>query len=81
MEKKEFVDQLKLNEIPLGLFRTVLERWPKGIYDLPLIEKLPYINLDQEQPTILEEESILKHLYAPNSVIPSSRIQLQFHND
>ncbi|MDB6262981.1 hypothetical protein ODV15_10570 [Lactobacillus amylovorus] len=81
MEKKEFVDQLKLNEIPLGLFRTVLERWPKGIYDLPLIEKLPYINLDQEQPIILEEESILNHLYAPNSVIPSSRIQLQFHND
>ncbi len=78
MEKKEFVDQLKLNEIPLGLFRTVLERWPKGIYDLPLIEKLPYIDLDQEQPTILEEESILNHLYAPNSVIPSSRIQLQF---
>ena len=78
MEKKEFVDQLKLNEIPLGLFRTVLERWPKGIYDLPLIEKLPYIYLDQEQPTILEEESILNHLYAPNSVIPSSRIQLQF---
>ena len=77
MEKKEFVDQLKLNEIPLGLFRTVLERWPKGIYDLPLIEKLPYIDLDQEQPTILEEESILNHLYAPNSVIPSSRIQLQ----
>lgn len=81
MEKKEFVDQLKLNEIPLGLFRTVLERWSKGIYDLPLIEKLPYIDLDQEQPTILEEESILNHLYAPNSVIPSSRIQLQFHND
>ncbi|OCX10819.1 hypothetical protein BEV10_00745 [Lactobacillus crispatus] len=81
MEKKEFVDQLKLNEIPLGLFRTVLERWPKGIYDLPLIEKLPYIDLDQEQPTILEEESILNHMYAPNSVIPSSRIQLQFHND
>ena len=81
MEKKEFVDQLKLNEIPLGLFRTVLERWPKGIYDLPLIEKLPYIDLDQEQPTILEEESILNHLYAPNSVIPSSRIQLKFHND
>ena len=78
MEKKEFVDQLKLNEIPLGLFRTVLERWPKGIYDLPLIEKLPYIDLDQEQPTILEEESILNHLYAPNSVIHSSRIQLQF---
>ena len=78
MKKKEFVDQLKLNEIPLGLFRTVLERWPKGIYDLPLIEKLPYIDLDQEQPTILEEESILSHLYAPNSVIPSSRIQLQF---
>ena len=81
MEKKEFVDQLKLNEIPLGLFKTVLERWPKGIYDLPLIEKLPYIDLDQEQPTILEEESILNHLYAPNSVIPSSRIQLKFHND
>ena len=81
MGKKEFVDQLKLNEIPLGLFRTVLERWPKGIYDLPLIEKLPYIDLDQEQPTILEEESILNHLYAPNSVIPSSRIQLKFHND
>ena len=81
VEKKEFVDQLKLNEIPLGLFRTVLERWPKGIYDLPLIEKLPYIDLDQEQPTILEEESILNHMYAPNSVIPSSRIQLQFHND
>ena len=81
MKKKEFVDQLKLNEIPLGLFKTVLERWPKGIYDLPLIEKLPYIDLDQEQPTILEEESILNHLYAPNSVIPSSRIQLQFHND
>ena len=81
MEKKEFVDQLKLNEIPLGLFRTVLERWPKGIYDLPLIEKLPYIDLDQEQPTILEEESILNHLYAPNSVIPSSRIQLKSHND
>ena len=81
MEKKEFVDQLKLNEIPLGLFRTVLERWPKGIYDLPLLEKLPYIDLDQEQPTILEEESILNHMYAPNSVIPSSRIQLQFHND
>lgn len=81
MEKKEFVDQLKLNEIPLGLFRTVLERWQKGIYDLPLIEKLPYIDLDQEQPTILEEESILNHMYAPNSVIPSSRIQLQFHND
>ena len=81
MEKKEFVDQLKLNDIPLGLFRTVLERWPKGIYDLPLIEKLPYIDLDQEQPTILEEESILNHLYAPNSVIPSSRIQLKFHND
>lgn len=81
MEKKEFVDQLKLNEIPLGLFKTVLERWPKGIYDLPLIEKLPYIDLDQEQPTILEEESILNHMYAPNSVIPSSRIQLQFHND
>lgn len=78
MEKKEFVDQLKLNEIPLGLFKTVLERWPKGIYDLPLIEKLPYIDLDQEQPTILEEESILNHMYAPNSVIPSSRIQLQF---
>ena len=78
MGKKEFVDQLKLNEIPLGLFKTVLERWPKGIYDLPLIEKLPYIDLDQEQPTILEEESILNHLYAPNSVIPSSRIQLQF---
>ena len=78
MKKKEFVDQLKLNEIPLGLFKTVLERWPKGIYDLPLIEKLPYIDLDQEQPTILEEESILNHLYAPNSVIPSSRIQLQF---
>ena len=81
MKKKEFVDQLKLNEIPLGLFKTVLERWPKGIYDLPLIEKLPYIDLDQEQPTILEEESILNHMYAPNSVIPSSRIQLQFHND
>lgn len=79
MEKKEFVDQLKLNEIPLGLFRTVLERWPKGIYDLPLIEKLPYIDLDQEQPIILEEESLLNHMYAPNSVIPSSRIQLQFH--
>ena len=81
MEKKEFVDQLKLNEIPLGLFKTVLERWPKGIYDLPLIETLPYIDLDQEQPTILEEESILNLLYAPNSVIPSSRIQLKFHND
>ena len=81
MEKKEFVDQLKLNEIPLGLFKTVLERWPKGIYDLPLIEKLPYIDLDQEQPTILEEESILNHMYAPNSVIPSSRMQLKFHND
>ena len=81
MKKKEFVDQLKLNEIPLGLFKTVLERWPKGIYDLPLIEKLPYIDLDQEQLTILEEESILNHLCAPNSVIPSSRIQLQFHND
>ncbi|WP_166635558.1 hypothetical protein [Lactobacillus crispatus] len=81
MEKKEFVDQLKLNEIPLGLFRTVLERWPKGIYDLPLIEKLPYIDLDREQPIILEEESLLNHMYAPNSVIPSSRIQLQFHND
>lgn len=78
MEKKEFVDQLKLNEIPLGLFRTVLERWPKGIYDLPLIEKLPYIDLDREQPIILEEESLLNHMYAP---IPSSRIQLQFHND
>ena len=74
MKKKEFVDQLKLNEIPLGLFKTVLERWPKGIYDLPLIEKLPYIDLDQEQPNIFEEESILNHLYAPNSVIPSSRI-------
>lgn len=81
MEKKEFVDQLKLNEIPLGLFKTVLERWPKGIYDLPLIEKLPYIDLDQEQPTILEEESILNHMYAPNSVIPSSRIQLKLKSN
>lgn len=81
MSKKEFVDQLRLNEIPLGLFRTVLERWPKGIYDLPLIDKLPYIEFDQDQPTILEEESIFNHLYAPNSVIPSSRIKLHFHNE
>ncbi len=49
MGKKEFVDQLKLNEIPLGLFRTVLERWPKGIYDLPLIEKLPYLNFPHQK--------------------------------
>ncbi|GMM20623.1 hypothetical protein LAYK6_18380 [Lactobacillus amylovorus subsp. amylovorus] len=49
IEKKEFVDQLKLNEIPLGLFQTVLERWPKGIYDLPLIEKLPYIDPGRSQ--------------------------------
>lgn len=43
MDKQSFIDQLRLNEIPLDLFRTVLERWPKGTYSLPLIQNLPYL--------------------------------------
>ena len=81
MDKQSFIDQLRLNEIPLDLFRTVLERWPKGAYSLPLIQNLPYLNPVQLQniqhPT---NNNIFNYVFAPNAVTPSSRINLKLNN-
>ena len=81
MNKQSFIDQLRLNEIPLDLFRTVLERWPKGAYSLPLIQNLPYLNPVQLQniqhPT---HNQIFDYVFAPNAVTPSSRINLKLSN-
>lgn len=84
MDKQSFIDQLRLNEIPLDLFRTVLERWPKGTYSLPLIQNLPYLNPVQLQniqniqhPT---HNKIFDYVFAPNAVTPSSRINLKLNN-
>lgn len=81
MDKQSFIDQLRLNEIPLDLFRTVLERWPKETYSLPLIQNLPYLNPVQLQniqhPT---HNKIFDYVFAPNAVTPSSRINLKLNN-
>ena len=81
MDKQSFVDQLRLNEIPLGLFRTVLERWPQGAYSLPLIQDLPYLSpiqlQDIQHPT---HNQIFDYVFAPNAVTPSSRINLKLSN-
>lgn len=77
MNNKEFVDQLKLNEIPLDIFKTVIKRWPKGQYSLPLIQDLGCLdqNQVQEQHKLLELHSE-DCIYAPNSIYPESKIKV-----
>ena len=77
MDKKDFVDQLKLNEIPLNIFKIVMDRWPKGQYSLPLIKDLDY--LDQNQAVTQREYLNLDPndcIYAPNSIYPDARLKL-----
>lgn len=80
MDKQSFIDQLRLNEIPLDLFRTVLERWPKGAYSLPLIQNLPYLTPQLQKIQHPTHNQIFDYVFAPNAVTPSSRINLKLSN-
>lgn len=74
LDKNEFIDQLQLNEVPLGLFRDVLKRWPTGQYSLPLIMDLGYfdsVQLKDQRPK--DKFDISDYIIAPNSIILESR--------
>lgn len=77
LNKKEFIDQLRLSEVPLGLFKLLLSRWPKGQYSLPLISHLDYWDNTQcinNRPIL--SENIFNHVYGLNAITPNARTKL-----
>lgn len=77
LNKKEFIDQLRLSEVPLGLFKLLLSRWPKGQYSLPLISHLDYWDNTQfmnNRPYL--SEKIFNHVYGLNAITPNARTKV-----
>lgn len=74
LDKKSFIDQLEINEIPIGLFQFVLKRWPHGQYSLPTIEPLPFWDELTKISYSLKNQN--SSIHVPNSVIPDSRITI-----
>lgn len=78
LDKKSFIDQLELDEIPVGLFQFVLKRWPHGQYSLPTIEPLPFWDELTKISYSLKDKNSSVHV--PNSVLPDSRIKIDLPN-
>lgn len=74
LDKKSFINQLEINEIPVGLFQFVLKRWPHGQYSLPTIEPLPFWDELTKIAYSLKNQNNTIHV--PSSVLPDSRIKI-----
>ncbi|QDR73599.1 hypothetical protein FOD75_10910 (plasmid) [Limosilactobacillus reuteri] len=76
LSSEDFIKQLRINEVPLKLFRQYLDKWPEGLYTLPVIKDLHYWNNQLERdanqvPPIVEVRLWLSSL---NSTTPEARI-------
>lgn len=77
MDKATFIDQLKLNEIPIDLYRSLIERWKNSTAIVPSIFIPKYLEDEIDKDDIsLEEKDILDFVYAPNTLKPSARLKI-----
>lgn len=75
-----FVNQLRLNEVPLGVFRVLLERWPAGRQAISMLEQIAspttrFISHVTTLPTTTNWTTWLSRL---NSTKPSARSHPSF---
>ncbi len=77
MSAEDFVKQLKIYEVPIGVYNSLIDR--TGIaksFSLPLIHRLPYIKgIDAEVDTLPPRKiDLLQCLHLPNNPNPTKRI-------
>ncbi|MES5123319.1 hypothetical protein ABVC46_02020 [Lactobacillus crispatus] len=78
MKPNEFVDQLCLNEIPLGLFQfLMLERWPQGEYSVPRYVDLPYLTENTEKQFYSSPEQDSLCIYGLDKMKPDKRSKIK----
>ncbi|RMC46726.1 hypothetical protein [Lactobacillus sp. ESL0230] len=79
MSKDNFFAQIKTNEVPLAIYKALINRWAKGAYTVPIINNLPYTSdyIDYRK----EKYNILDYLYATDAVVPDSRTLLRIPNN
>lgn len=73
-----FINQLRLDEVPLRLFQKLLRRWPKTAFSQPTIQPLshwlsPNVVNHMDQ---LQQSSRLRVTY-PSNLLPDSRLRPQ----
>lgn len=73
-----FINQLRLDEVPLRLFQKLLRRWPKTAFSQPMIQPLshwlsPHVVNHMDQ---LHQSSRLRVTY-PSNLLPESRLHPQ----
>lgn len=72
-----FINQLRIDEVPLGVYKRLLDRWPQGMYAIPAIKSLPYWNnaLEEQTHKIKTHYDFKDFLFSPNSTTVDARIQ------
>lgn len=71
-----FIKQLKVEEVPISVYKALLSRWPSSSFSPELIVKRDYIEYDiYTPPKDAELDSIPEHVYYPNSALPFARIK------
>lgn len=78
MKPLNFVNQLCLNEIPLGLYKFLMtERWPQGAYYVPRYIDLPYLAEHKFKKFFFSPKSEILQIYGLDKLDPSTRSQIK----
>lgn len=71
----KFASQLRLDEIPIGLYKALAERWPSQAYFIPRFMTLPYIKYphDKEYFMIKDHYDFKEFIHGLDSTLPDRR--------
>jgi hypothetical protein len=71
----KFASQLRLDEIPIGLYKALAERWPSQAYFIPRFMTLPYIKNphDKDYFMIKDHYDFKEFIHGLDSTLPDRR--------
>lgn len=76
LKAKPFVDQLLMTEIPLGVFKRLIERYQGKEFAIPVIATLPYAVPGMNELNIPNHIDLDNCLTVPDAVFSKSRIHV-----
>lgn len=75
LSPESFTDQLRLDEVPIGLFKTLVARWPSQAYCIPRFMRLPFVKTPKDMDffKIKDNYEFKEFIHGLDSTIPAKR--------
>lgn len=75
LQPEAFIDQLRLDEVPLGLLKTLVTRWPDEAFYVPRFMPLPFVKTPKDSLffNIKDKYQFKEFIHGLNSTLPDKR--------